>query len=58
MPDSWDPAAGFPAMTGNVPFLDVVRASRNDEQMNLLHERPPASRKLAGDFMLIPRRNE
>jgi uncharacterized membrane protein YkgB len=26
MPDGWDPAAGFPAMTGNVPFLmkDVV----------------------------------
>jgi uncharacterized membrane protein YkgB len=21
MPDGWDPAAGFPAMTGNVPFL-------------------------------------
>ena len=45
MPDGWDPAAGFPAMTGNVPFLmkdvvflavsvyllkqDVVRASRS-----------------------------
>ena len=26
MPDGWDPVAGFPAMTGNVPFLmkDVV----------------------------------
>src|SRR5882762_12012154 len=26
MPEGWDPAAGFPAMTGNVPFLmkDVV----------------------------------
>ena len=26
MPNGWDPAAGFPAMTGNVPFLmkDVV----------------------------------
>src|SRR3954454_5233507 len=26
MPDGWDAAAGFPAMTGNVPFLmkDVV----------------------------------
>jgi uncharacterized membrane protein YkgB len=26
MPGGWDPAAGFPAMTGNVPFLmkDVV----------------------------------
>ncbi|MBN9520251.1 DUF417 family protein [bacterium] len=26
MPDGWDPAAGFPAMSGNVPFLmkDVV----------------------------------
>ncbi|WP_084801170.1 DUF417 family protein [Bradyrhizobium sp. Tv2a-2] len=26
MPDGWDPGAGFPAMTGNVPFLmkDVV----------------------------------
>ena len=26
MPDGWDSAAGFPAMTGNVPFLmkDVV----------------------------------
>nr|WP_283806873.1 DUF417 family protein [Bradyrhizobium canariense] len=26
MPDGWDPAAGFPAMAGNVPFLvkDVV----------------------------------
>jgi uncharacterized membrane protein YkgB len=26
MPDGWDPAVGFPAMTGNVPFLmkDVV----------------------------------
>ena len=26
MPDGWDPAAGFPAMIGNVPFLmkDVV----------------------------------
>jgi uncharacterized membrane protein YkgB len=26
IPDGWDPAAGFPAMTGNVPFLmkDVV----------------------------------
>ena len=26
LPDSWDPAAGFPAMTGNMPFLlkDVV----------------------------------
>ena len=26
MPDGWDPMAGFPAMTGNVPFLmkDVV----------------------------------
>jgi uncharacterized membrane protein YkgB len=21
MPEGWDPAAGFPAMTGNVPFL-------------------------------------
>jgi uncharacterized membrane protein YkgB len=28
MPDSWDPAAGFPAMTGNVPFLDVVRITQ------------------------------
>ena len=26
MPDGWDPVAGFPAMTGNVPFLvkDIV----------------------------------
>src|ERR1700744_4727186 len=26
LPDSWDPAVGFPAMTGNMPFLikDVV----------------------------------
>ena len=26
MPDGWDPAVGFPAMTGNIPFLmkDVV----------------------------------
>jgi uncharacterized membrane protein YkgB len=26
MPNGWDPAAGFPAMAGNVPFLmkDVV----------------------------------
>jgi|GEM_PF-2998631 len=26
MPDGWDPVAGFPAMTGNVPFVmkDVV----------------------------------
>ena len=26
MPEGWDPAAGFPAITGNVPFLmkDVV----------------------------------
>jgi uncharacterized membrane protein YkgB len=26
MPNGWDPAAGFPAMVGNVPFLmkDVV----------------------------------
>src|SRR4029077_5031621 len=26
MPDGWDAAAGFPAMTGNVPFLvkDIV----------------------------------
>jgi len=26
MPDGWDPVVGFPAMTGNVPFLmkDVV----------------------------------
>ena len=26
LPDSWDPVAGFPAMTGNMPFLlkDVV----------------------------------
>jgi uncharacterized membrane protein YkgB len=26
LPDSWDPAAGFPAMSGNMPFLikDVV----------------------------------
>jgi uncharacterized membrane protein YkgB len=26
LPDSWDPVAGFPAMTGNLPFLlkDVV----------------------------------
>ena len=45
LPDGWDPVAGFPAMTGNVPFLmkdlvllavsvyllkqDVVRASRS-----------------------------
>jgi uncharacterized membrane protein YkgB len=48
MPDGWDPAAGFPAMTGNVPFLmkdvvllavsvyllkqDVIRASRPPAQ--------------------------
>jgi uncharacterized membrane protein YkgB len=46
MPEGWDPAAGFPAMTGNVPFLmkdvvllavsfyllrqDVVRVARNE----------------------------
>jgi uncharacterized membrane protein YkgB len=26
MPNGWDPAAGFPAMAGNIPFLmkDVV----------------------------------
>jgi uncharacterized membrane protein YkgB len=28
MPEGWDPVAGFPAMTGNVPFLKGCRAAR------------------------------
>ena len=53
MPDGWDPVAGFPAMTGNVPFLmkdvvvlavslyllrqDVVRVARRTKAMGLVH---------------------
>jgi uncharacterized membrane protein YkgB len=54
MPEGWDPAAGFPAMTGNVPFLmkDVVLLAvsfyllRQDVVRVARHE--PARRRVKG----------
>jgi hypothetical protein len=58
MPNGWDPAAGFPAMAGNVPFLmkdvvllavsiyllkqDVVRMPLSDRNSEMISKRQRA----------------
>ena len=56
MPNGWDPAAGFPAMAGNVPFLmkdvvllavsvyllkqDVVRVVKRSPSRSIMRRQP------------------
>ena len=65
MPDGWDPAAGFPAMTGNVAFLmkdvgllavsfyllkqDVVRASLSEAEQSERQEVGEPRARAAGE---------
>src|SRR5215831_9943415 len=68
VPDGWDAAAGFPAMTGNVPFLmkdvvflavsvyllkqDVVRASRSDAERREWREVTSPGARAAEDAVM------
>ena len=58
MPDGWDPVAGFPAMTGNVPFLmkDVVLLAVSfyllkQDVVRLSQQEPAARRAKAGGLL-------
>jgi Protein of unknown function, DUF417 len=51
MPNGWDPAAGFPAMAGNVPFLmkDLVLLAVSIDLLKQDVMRVSLSAGLAGD---------